>query len=143
MTEQEQVQVTQADRDAAEALRGSPAYALGFYDHTPLVQAFARHRIEATAEALEAMREAWEALDAATRSTNGDREVNEEKGIYLAHSYSSMKMFENCPQRYYRQRILKDIKDEGGEASMYGERIHEMLEHRLRDNTELPKGDEA
>jgi len=63
MSEQEQVQVTQADRDAAEALRGSPAYALGFYDHTPFVQAFARHRIEATAEALEAMREAREALE--------------------------------------------------------------------------------
>jgi hypothetical protein len=54
--------VTQADRDAAEALRGSPAYALGFFDHTPLVQAFARHRIEATAEALSAMQEAREAL---------------------------------------------------------------------------------
>jgi hypothetical protein len=64
MTEQKQVQVTQADRDAAEALRGSPAYALGFFDHTPFVQAFARHRIEATAEALEAMREAREALEA-------------------------------------------------------------------------------
>jgi hypothetical protein len=58
MTEQEQVQVTQADRDAAEALYGNPAYALGFYDHTPFVQAFARHRHTATAEALEAMREA-------------------------------------------------------------------------------------
>jgi len=63
MTEQEQVQVTQADRDAAEALRGSPAYALGFFDHTPFVQAFARHRHAATAEALEAMREAREALE--------------------------------------------------------------------------------
>jgi hypothetical protein len=58
MTEQEQVQVTQADRDAAEALRGSPAYALGFYDHTPLVQAFARHRHTATAEALELLKRA-------------------------------------------------------------------------------------
>ena len=63
MTEQEQVQVTQADREAAEVLRGSPAYALGFYDHTPLVQAFARHRHTATAEALESMREAREALE--------------------------------------------------------------------------------
>jgi hypothetical protein len=63
MTEQDQVQVTQADRDAAEVVRGIRAYALGFYDHTPLVQAFARHRIEATAEALEAMREAREALE--------------------------------------------------------------------------------
>lgn len=59
--------------------------------------------------------------------------------IKLSHSYSSLKQFENCPQRYYRQRIVKDVKDQGGEASKYGERIHEMLEHRLRDNSELPQ----
>lgn len=65
--------------------------------------------------------------------------MNEEKGIYLSHSYSALKLFENCPQRYYRQRILRDVKDEGGEASKYGERIHEMLERRLRDNEDLPQ----
>ena len=42
----------------------------------------------------------------------------------LAHSYSSIKLFENCPLRYYRQRIKKDVVDEGGEASKHGERIH-------------------
>jgi hypothetical protein len=63
----------------------------------------------------------------------------EDKGIRLAHSYSALKLFENCPQRYYRQRILKDIRDEGGEASKYGERIHEMLERRLKENLELPQ----
>jgi hypothetical protein len=60
------------------------------------------------------------------------------QNVRLSHSYSALKLFENCPQRYYRQRIKKDIKDEGGEASRYGERIHEMLEHRLRENTQLP-----
>lgn len=50
----------------------------------------------------------------------------------LAHSYSSLKLFENCPLRYYRQRIIKDIKDEGGEASIHGDRIHKLLEARLR-----------
>jgi hypothetical protein len=50
----------------------------------------------------------------------------------LSHSYSSIKLFENCPLRYYRQRIKKDVKDEGGEASMYGERIHTFLENRLK-----------
>lgn len=50
----------------------------------------------------------------------------------LTHSYSSIKLFENCPLRYYRQRVLKDVKDEGGEASIYGERIHALLEARLK-----------
>jgi ATP-dependent helicase/DNAse subunit B len=61
------------------------------------------------------------------------------QNVRLAHSYSALKLFENCPQRYYRQRILKDIKDEGGEASKYGERVHEMLERRLKENLELPQ----
>ena len=50
----------------------------------------------------------------------------------LSHSYSSIKLFENCPLRYYRQRIKKDVVDEGGEASKHGERIHAFLENRLK-----------
>jgi len=50
----------------------------------------------------------------------------------LSHSYSSIKLYENCPLRYFRQRVLKDIVDEGGEASKYGERIHALLEKRLK-----------
>lgn len=57
----------------------------------------------------------------------------------LSHSYSALKQFENCPQRYYRQRILKDIKDEGGEASKNGERIHTAFEVRLMENTQFSK----
>ena len=50
----------------------------------------------------------------------------------MTHSYSSIKLFENCPLRYYRQRIRKDVTDQGGEASKYGERIHALLEARLK-----------
>ena len=50
----------------------------------------------------------------------------------LAHSYSSIKQFENCAQRFYWQRILKDITDPGGEASIHGQRIHTMFENRLK-----------
>jgi RecB family exonuclease len=56
----------------------------------------------------------------------------------LSHSYSSIKLFENCPLRYYRQRIKKDVVDTGGEASQHGERIHAFLEHRLK-GTDLPQ----
>lgn len=57
----------------------------------------------------------------------------------LSHSYSSIKMFENCPLRYYEQRVKKSVLDPGGEASIYGTRIHEAIEARLKDNTELPQ----
>lgn len=55
----------------------------------------------------------------------------------LSHSYSSIKLYENCPLRYFRQRIVKDVVDEGGEASKYGERVHKFLEDRL-NGAELP-----
>jgi hypothetical protein len=35
--------------------------------------------------------------------------------------------------------VVKDVVDEGGDASKHGERIHEFLEHRLRENKELPQ----
>ena len=57
----------------------------------------------------------------------------------LAHSYSSIKLYENCPYRYFRQRILKDVVDEGGEASKYGERVHQYLEMRLKQDGLLPQ----
>ncbi len=61
------------------------------------------------------------------------------QSMRLAHSYSSIKLYENCPLRYFRQRVVKDVVDEGGEASKHGERIHAFLENRLKDNTDLPQ----
>ena len=57
----------------------------------------------------------------------------------LTHSYSAIKLYENCPYRYFRQRVVKDIVDKGGEASLYGERIHKYLEDRLQSDAELPR----
>jgi hypothetical protein len=57
----------------------------------------------------------------------------------LSHSYSSIKLYENCPYRYFRQRVVKDVIDEGGEASKHGERIHQYLEVRLKENAALPQ----
>lgn len=59
--------------------------------------------------------------------------------VKLTHSYSAVKLYENCPLRYYRQRVVCDIVDEGGEASHYGVRIHELLEKRLQESTPLPQ----
>lgn len=57
----------------------------------------------------------------------------------LSHSFSSIKMYENCPKRYYHQRVLKEVKDQGGEATIWGERVHKFLEDRLAKATELPQ----
>lgn len=56
----------------------------------------------------------------------------------LTHSYSSIKMFENCPLRYYEQRIKKSVVDPGGEASKHGERIHKSIELKLKGEADLP-----
>ena len=49
----------------------------------------------------------------------------------LTHSYSSIKMYENCPKRYMHQRVNKEVTDTGSEATKFGERVHSDLENRL------------
>lgn len=51
--------------------------------------------------------------------------------VKLAHSFSSLSMFENCPAQYNYVRILKAVQNVGGEATVWGERIHKQLEDRL------------
>lgn len=57
----------------------------------------------------------------------------------LTHSYSSIKMYENCPRRYLYQRINKEVVDTGSDATMYGQRIHKDLENRLLHGHPLPQ----
>lgn len=56
----------------------------------------------------------------------------------LIHSHSSLKQYETCPFRFYRQRIVKDVADTQSEAGAYGEQMHKALELRVRDGTPLP-----
>ncbi len=62
--------------------------------------------------------------------------------VKLSHSYSSIKMYENCPKRYYHQRVMKEVQDTGSDATKYGERVHSSLEHRLVDSKPLSDGTE-
>jgi hypothetical protein len=57
----------------------------------------------------------------------------------LSHSYSAIKLFENCPLRYYRQRVTKEVKDEDNEYTLYGSRVHKALENKLAKDETLPK----
>jgi RecB family exonuclease len=57
----------------------------------------------------------------------------------LAHSYSSIKQFENCPRQYHAVRILKQFKQADTEATLYGTAVHKAFEEYVRDGVELPE----
>lgn len=56
----------------------------------------------------------------------------------LAHSYSSIKQFENCARQYHLVRILRQARQEESEAQRYGTEAHKAMENFLMDGTPLP-----
>ena len=58
-------------------------------------------------------------------------------GKTVAHSYSSLKMFENCPLNYEQQKILRTVPFKGSPEMEFGNRVHKDLELYLRNGKEL------
>lgn len=56
----------------------------------------------------------------------------------LAHSYSAIKQFENCPKQYHEVRILKRFKREDTQATIYGTEVHKAIELFLTAHKPLP-----
>lgn len=56
----------------------------------------------------------------------------------VAWSYSSIKTFDQCPKKYFHLKVAKDVKDEGNEASRYGNDAHEAAEHYIKNGTPIP-----
>ena len=55
-----------------------------------------------------------------------------------AWSYSSIKTFEQCPKKYYHLKVAKDVKDDPGEAAIYGTDVHKAAEDYIRLGTPIP-----
>jgi len=55
-----------------------------------------------------------------------------------AWSYSTIKMYDQCPKKYYHLKVLKDVVEPPTEATAYGTAFHEAAEFYVRDNTPLP-----
>ena len=55
-----------------------------------------------------------------------------------AWSYSSLKTFQQCPKKYYHLKVVKDVKDEGSEATIYGKELHKAAEDYIKDGTPIP-----
>ena len=54
-------------------------------------------------------------------------------------SYSAATTFEQCPKKYFHLKVVKDVKDEPGEAAEYGSAVHEAAEHYVRDGKPIPE----
>ena len=57
----------------------------------------------------------------------------------MAWSYSSIKTFEQCPKKYYHLKVAKDIKEELGEAIIFGNEIHKIAEEYVAKDKPIPE----
>jgi hypothetical protein len=56
----------------------------------------------------------------------------------ITWSYSSIKTFDQCPKKYYHLKIIKDVKDEGSEATIYGTEVHKAAEEYIKIGAAIP-----
>jgi CRISPR/Cas system-associated exonuclease Cas4 (RecB family) len=53
-------------------------------------------------------------------------------------SYSSIGLFKQCPHKYYRIRVKKDIVEPESDAMRYGTEVHKAAEDYIKDGTPIP-----
>jgi hypothetical protein len=53
-------------------------------------------------------------------------------------SYSSLSLFKQCPRKYHRLRVVKDIKEDEAEHLIYGNAVHKAAEEYGRDGVPIP-----
>lgn len=53
-------------------------------------------------------------------------------------SYSSLSLFQQCPRKFYRLKVVKDIVEPEGEHLIYGKELHKAAEEYVRDDKEIP-----
>ncbi len=56
----------------------------------------------------------------------------------MIHSHSALQKYRQCPQAFYRLKVLKDIKDVMGAAADYGDKVHKAIEARVKSDVALP-----
>ena len=56
----------------------------------------------------------------------------------ITWSYSSIKTFEQCPKKYYHLKVVKDVKDVGTVATVYGQDVHKAAEEYVKSGTPIP-----
>lgn len=57
----------------------------------------------------------------------------------ITWSYSSLSLFKQCPRKFYRLRVAKDIVEPPAEHLIYGNAVHKAAEEYGRDGTPIPE----
>lgn len=57
----------------------------------------------------------------------------------IVWSYSSLSLFQQCPHKYYRLRVVKDIVEPPTEHLTYGLEVHKAAEEYIRDGKPIPE----
>lgn len=63
----------------------------------------------------------------------------ERKTKMITWSYSSISLFKQCPRKYYRLRVTKDIIEPDAEHLIYGKEVHKAAEEYGRDGKPIPE----
>lgn len=53
-------------------------------------------------------------------------------------SYSSLTQYETCPKQYHVIKVLKKIKTPMSEEMAWGNKVHKIMEERVRDGKPIP-----
>lgn len=57
----------------------------------------------------------------------------------ITWSHSAVNLFKQCPHRFYKTRITKEVSDDySGTAAAWGTAVHKALERRIRMGAEFP-----
>lgn len=56
----------------------------------------------------------------------------------FAWSFSRLKNFEVCAKRYYETDVLKNYSDDDNTELAWGQRVHDVMAKRCKDNVALP-----
>lgn len=54
-------------------------------------------------------------------------------------SYSALDLFKQCPHKYYRLKVKKDVRDYPTDATVYGGEAHRAAEDFMKEGTPLPE----
>ena len=57
----------------------------------------------------------------------------------ITWSYSSLGLYQQCPKKYYHLKVAKDIKEELGEAIIFGNEIHKIAEEYVAKDKPIPE----